>query len=114
MARWPYRVVFWSRASPDGKPGVIPRSSLEAAQVEAQAIARDGGTAEVRYVAESGEQRIVATYRPARAEPVPLADRARTVLGTPRGRTACVLVAAAVAAGVGVWARRGRRRPGGG
>lgn len=64
MARRPYRVVFWSSASTEGKPGTIVRVSLDAARTEAQAIAADGGTAEVRYVSADGQHQVLATYRP--------------------------------------------------
>jgi hypothetical protein len=48
---------------------------LEAAQIEAQAIAEDGGTAEVRYVHPNGQQETIATYRPSPAKPARLGDR---------------------------------------
>lgn len=67
MARRPYRVVF-TRGAPGangaGKPGTIVKSDLDDACAEAQAIARTGGTAEVYYVGESGQRKVVATYRP--------------------------------------------------
>lgn len=67
MARRPYRVVF-TRPAPgiDGppKPGTIVKADLDAAQDEARAIARSGGTAEVHYVSDSGRREVIATYRP--------------------------------------------------
>jgi hypothetical protein len=67
VARRPYRIVFTRPASGiDGpvKPGTIVKADLGAAQDEARAIARSGGTAEVHYVADSGRREVIATYRP--------------------------------------------------
>ena len=70
MARWAYRVVFWPSAAAPGvdRPGTISRSTLDEADREARGIARDGGTAEVRYVTDDGRHQVVATYRPPVAE----------------------------------------------
>ncbi len=67
MARRPYRVVFTRPDSGnDGpyRPGMIVKADLEAAQIEAKAIARSGGTAQVYYVADSGRREVLATYKP--------------------------------------------------
>lgn len=77
MARRPYRVVFWPSNSPDSRPGTIVQPTREAAQIEAQGIARDGGTAEVRYVTEDGGYQILATYRPTPPKRPRVAGRAK-------------------------------------
>jgi hypothetical protein len=58
--------VFWPSGAVPGadRPGTIARSNLHDADNEARAIARDGGTAEVRYMTEDGGYQIIATNRP--------------------------------------------------
>ncbi len=101
MARRPYRVVF-TRPEPGNnglpKPGTIVKADLRAAEVEAKAIARSGGTAEVHYVADSGRREVIATYRPSRS--VRRIVEAAVKLGPP-----AVLVLAA-----GEWLRARWRR----
>jgi hypothetical protein len=79
VTRWPYRVVFWPANAPGQRHGTISRPSLEAAQTEAQTIADDGGTAEVRYVHPNGQQETIATYRPSPAKRARLGDRLKKV-----------------------------------
>jgi hypothetical protein len=111
VARWAYRVVFWPSAAAPGvdRPGTISRSTLDEADHEARGIARDGGTAEVRYVTEDGRHQIVATYRPT------LPGRSITPGSWRRGGALSVLTAMGGVLGLGVVvvvvrARRSRRR----
>lgn len=103
MARRPYRIVF-TRPAPgiDGppKPGTIVKADLTAAQVEARAIARSGGTAEVYYVSDSGRREVIATYRPS--------TPARRLLDTVIGYVPSVLRGAAVIEWIVERSRRSR------
>jgi hypothetical protein len=104
VARRPYRVVF-TRPAPGingpPKPGTIVKADLDAAQEEARAIARSGGTAEVHYVSDSGRREIIATYRPS--------PPTRRVIDAVIGYGPSVLGGAAVLEWVVErWRRRGR------
>ncbi len=63
--RWPrrpYRVVFTRPDQP--RTGTIIVAEAHVAHREARTIAREGGTAEVHYVAANGDRTILATYTP--------------------------------------------------
>lgn len=61
-----YRVVFTPAT---GEPGQVRRGTIvaateQAARVEAQGIARDGGTARVEYVEIDGSRTVIGRYQP--------------------------------------------------
>lgn len=64
--RRPYRVVFTPAGhdSSTAETGTIVAATESSARLEAQSIARDGGTARVEYIDQTGLRTVIGTYRP--------------------------------------------------
>jgi hypothetical protein len=63
--RRPYRVIFEADQE-DGtvRQGTVTATDLDTARREARTIARDGKPAEIHYVTECGQRRLLERYRP--------------------------------------------------